>query len=63
MTMTFLNTALTGGAVVMVSPLVWCEGEFGGRAIIVCAGALSSLLLVAAAVVIRNRPEDIGLLS
>ena len=63
MTMTFLNTAFAGGAVVMVSPPVWCEGEFGGRATIVCAGALSSLLLVAAAVVIRNRPEDNGLLS
>lgn len=38
LTAKFLNTILAGGAVVMVSPLIWCEGEFGGRAAIVRAG-------------------------
>ena len=62
LTMTLLNTAFAGGAAVMVPLLAWCEGEFGWRVTILCVGGLSGLLVVGAAVVIRSRPEDIGLL-
>ena len=60
--MTLLNTAFAGGAAVMVPLLAWCEGEFGWRTTILCVGVLSGLLVVGATVVIRSRPEDIGLL-
>ncbi len=62
LTMTLLNTAFAGGAAVMVPLLAWCEGEFGWRATVLWAAALSGLLVIAAATVIRSRPEDVGLL-
>ena len=62
LTMTLLNTAFAGGAAVMVPLLAWCEGEFGWSVTILWAGALSGLLVVGATVVIRSRPEDMGLL-
>ena len=60
--MTLLNTTFAGGAALMVPLLAWCEGEFGWRVTILWAGALSGLLVVGATVVIRSRPEDMGLL-
>ncbi len=62
LTMTLLNTAFAGGAAVMVPLLSWCLGEFGWRTTILGAGAMAGILTVAAAIVIRSRPEDIGLL-
>ena len=62
LTMTLLNTAFAGGAAVMVPLLAWCLGEFGWRATILGAGAMAGTLTIGAAVVIRSRPEDIGLL-
>ena len=62
LTMTLLNTAFAGGAAVMVPLLAWCEGAFGWRATVLWAGALSGLLVIGAAMVIRSRPEDVGLL-
>lgn len=60
--MTLLNTTFAGGAALMVPLLAWCEGEFGWRVTILWAGALSGLLVVGATVVIRSRPENMGLL-
>ena len=62
LTMTLLNTAFAGGAAVMVPLLSWCLGEFGWRTTILGAGAMAAALTVGAAIVIRSRPEDIGLL-
>ena len=62
LTMTLLNTAFAGGAAVMVPLLSWCLGEFGWRTTILGAGAMAGILTVGAAIVIRSRPEDIGLL-
>ena len=62
LTMTLLNTAFAGGAAVMVPLLSWCLSEFGWRATILGAGAMAATLTIGAAVVIRSRPEDIGLL-
>ena len=60
--MTLLNTTFAGGAALMVPLLAWCEGWLGWRVTILYTGALSGLLVVGAAAVIRSRPEDIGLL-
>ena len=62
LTMTLLNTAFAGGAAVMVPLLSWCLGEFGWRVTILGAGAMAAMLTIGAAIVIRSRPEDIGLL-
>ena len=62
LTMTLLNTAFAGGAAVMVPLLSWCLGEFGWRTTILGAGIMASVLTMGATVVIRSRPEDIGLL-
>ena len=62
LTMTLLNTAFAGGAAVMVPSLSWCLREFGWRATILGAGAMAAALTIGAAIVIRSRPEDIGLL-
>ncbi len=60
--MTLLNTAFAGGAAVMVPLLSWCLGRFGWRTTILGAGAVAGVLTVGASIVIRSRPEDIGLL-
>ena len=62
LTMTLLNTAFAGGAAVMVPLLSWCLGQFGWRTTILGAGAMAGILTVGASIVIRSRPEDIGLL-
>ena len=62
LTMTLLNTAFAGGAAVMVPLLAWCQAQFGWRTTILCAAALSGLLVIGATLVIRSRPEDVGLL-
>ena len=62
LTMTLLNTAFAGGAAVMVPLLAYCEGQFGWRSVILWTGGFVALLTALATVVIRSRPEDIGLL-
>ncbi len=62
LTMTLLNTAFAGGAAIMVPLLAYCEGQFGWRVVILCTGGFVAVLTALAAVVIRSRPEDIGLL-
>ena len=62
LTMTLLNTAFAGGAAVMVPLLAWCLGEFGWRVTVLGAGVMAGTLTIGAAIVIRSRPEDIGLL-
>ena len=62
LTMTLLNTAFAGGAAIMVPLLAYCEGQFGWRSVILWTGGFVALLTALATVVIRSRPEDIGLL-
>ena len=62
LTMTLLNTAFAGGAAIMVPLLAYCEGLFGWRDVILWTGGLVAVLTALATVVIRSRPEDIGLL-
>ena len=62
LTMTLLNTAFAGGAAIMVPLLAYCEGQFGWRTVILWTGGFVALLTALATVVIRSRPEDIGLL-
>lgn len=62
LTMTLLNTAFAGGAAIMVPLLAYCEGQFGWRTVILCTGGFVALLTAVATVVIRSRPEDIGML-
>ena len=62
LTMTLLNTAFAGGAAIMVPLLAYCEGLFGWRNVILWTGGLVAVLTALATVVIRSRPEDIGLL-
>ncbi len=62
LTMTLLNTTFAGGAAIMVPLLAYCEGQFGWRTVILWTGGFVALLTALATVVIRSRPEDIGLL-
>ena len=62
LTMTLLNTAFAGGAAIMVPLLAYCEGQFGWRPVILWTGGFVALLTVVATLMIRSRPEDIGLL-
>ncbi len=62
LTMTLLNTAFAGGAAIMVPLLAYCEGQFGWRTVILWTGGFVALLTATATVVIRSRPEDMGLL-
>ncbi len=62
LTMTLLNTAFAGGAAIMVPLLAYCEGQFGWRTVILWTGGFVAVLTALATVVIRSRPEDIGLL-
>ena len=62
LTMTLLNTAFAGGAAIMVPLLAYCEGQFGWRSVILWTGGFVAVLTALATVVIRSRPEDIGLL-
>ena len=62
LTMTLLNTAFAGGAAMMVPLMAYCEGEFGWRNVILWTGGFVALLTALATVVIRSRPEDMGLL-
>ena len=62
LTMTLLNTAFAGGAAIMVPLLAYCEGQFGWRPVILWTGGFVALLTLVATLVIRSRPEDIGLL-
>lgn len=61
LTMTLLNTAFAGGAAIMAPLLAYCEGQFGWRTAILWTGGLGAALTTLATVVIRSRPEDIGL--
>ena len=60
--MTILNTAFAGGAAAMVPLLSIIQGLIGWRPTILWAGVLLCGLTLAAALVIRSRPEDMGLL-
>ena len=62
LTMTLLNTAFAGGAAIMVSALAYLETHFGWRTVILWTGGFVAVLTGLATVVIRSRPEDIGLL-
>lgn len=62
LTMTLLNTTFAGGAAIMVPLLAYCEGLFGWRTVILWTGGFVAVLTALATVVIRSRPEDIGLL-
>ncbi len=62
LTMTLLNTAFAGGAAIMVQVLSYGQGQFGWRTLILWTGGFVALLTMLATVVIRSRPEDIGLL-
>ena len=62
LTMTLLNTAFAGGAAIMVPLLAYCEGQFGWRTVILWTGGFVAILTALATLVIRSRPEDIGLL-
>ena len=62
LTMTLLNTAFAGGAAIMVQLLSYGQGQVGWRTVILWTGGFVALLTMLATVVIRSRPEDIGLL-
>ena len=62
LTMTLLNTAFAGGAAIMVPLMAYLEGQLGWRTVILWTGGFVALLTVTAALVIRSRPEDIGML-
>ena len=62
LTMTLLNTAFAGGAAIMVSALAYLETHFGWRTVILWTGGFVAVLTGLATVVIRSRPEDMGLL-
>ena len=59
---TILNTAFAGGAAVMVPALSQIAGLIGWRNTILWAGVMLCVLTLATTLVIRSRPEDIGLL-
>ena len=62
LTMTLLNTAFAGGGAAMVPLLALADARFGWRPVILATGALVVILTLLATLVIRSRPEDLGLL-
>ena len=56
-----ISTAVTAGAAALLPALNYAETVIGWRAAALAAGGLVCLLTLPAAVIIRSRPEDMGL--
>ncbi len=56
-----VNTAVTAGAAAVLPALSYAGGEIGWRSAAFIAGGMVCALTLPAAVIIRSRPEDVGL--